>query len=328
MQAFRGNFFAASLFTAYVLFESVFTGIIPAFENFITRREVHPDPLRRKISLIADTACTLPAPPISIRRYCLGEKDTTEKILASYNDVFSDIVNGLLFNGMPVIDPDSLSDVIPYSMYKADGKIHEQERDVSKILKTAGNTENEIRIAFLGFEHQTRYDKDMPLRVISYDGAAYRAELSSKERYPVITIVLYFGNTHWQSNRTLHEAVGVPDNLRPYVNDYKVNLYEIAFMSDEEISRFHSDFRIIADFIAHKRADPDYVSTDRTAFVHTDEVLKLMSLLTDDDRYELTLNLEGGKPKNMCEMLDRVEARGVEKGRAEAELRAWLKAKT
>ena len=69
--------------------------------------------------------------------------------------------------------------------------------------------------------------------------------------------------------------------------------------------------------MAHKRADPDYVSTDRTAFVHTDEVLKLMSLLTDDDRYELTLNSEGGKPKNMCEMLDRVEARGMEKGRAE-----------
>ncbi len=42
-----------------------------------------------------------------------------------------------------------------------------------------------------------------------------------------------------------------------------------------------------------------------------------MSLLTDDDRYELTLNSEGGKPLNMCEMLDRVEARGVEKGRAE-----------
>ena len=88
-------------------------------------------------------------------------------------------------------------------------------------------------------------------------------------------------------------------------------------MSDEEISRFHSDFRIIADFIAHKRKDPDYVSTDKTAFVHIDEILKLMSLLTDDDRYELTLNSEGGKPKNMCEMLDRVEARGVEKGRAE-----------
>ena len=248
------------------------------------------------------------------RRYYLGEKDITEKTLASYNDVFSDIVNGLLFEGSPVVNPDALADVSPYSMYKVDGRIHEQERDVSKFLKTDGNTEHEIRIAFLGFEHQTQYDKDMPLRVIGYDGAAYRAELSAKERYPVITLVLYFGNTHWGSNRTLHEAIGVPDDLRPFVNDYKVNLFEIAFMNDAEISRFHSDFRIVADFMAHKRTDPDYVSTDKTAFVHTDEILKLMSLLTDDDRYELTLNLEGGKPKNMCEMLDRVEARGMEKG--------------
>ena len=165
------------------------------------------------------------------------------------------------------------------------------------------------------------------LRLISYDGASYRAELSLKERYPVITIVLYFGNTHWESNRTLHEAVSVPDALRPYVNDYKINLFEIAFMSDDEISRFHSDFRIIADFIAHKRADPDFVSTDRTAFVHTDEVLKLMSLLTGDDRYELTINSEGGKPKNMCEMLDRVEAKGEAKGitKGEEKLIALLK---
>jgi len=177
----------------------------------------------------------------------LGEKDITEKTLASYNDVFSDIVNGLLFEGRPVVNPDALADVSPYSMYKVDGRIHEQERDVSKFLKTGGNTEHEIRIAF-------------------------------------------------------------------FVNDYKVNLFEIAFMNDTEISRFHSDFRIVADFMAHKRTDPDYVSTDKTTFVHTDEILKLMSLLTDDDRYELTLNLEGGKPKNMCEMLDRVEAKGMEKG--------------
>ena len=229
----------------------------------------------------------------------MGEKDITEKTLVSYNDVFSDIVNGLLFEGRPVVKPDALSDAAPYSMYKADGKIHEheQERDVSKFLKTAGNTEQEIRIAFLGFEHQTRYDKDMPLRVIGYDGAAYRAELSAKERYPVITIVLYFGNTHWERNRTLHEAVDVPDDLKPYVNDYKVNLFEIAFMSDEEISRFRSDFRIIANFMAHKRADPDYISTDKTEFVHTDEILKLMSLLTGDSRYKITLSAEGGKPK-------------------------------
>ena len=70
MQAFRGDVFAASLFTAYVLFEPVFTGIVPAFKNFITCREACPDPLRI-ISFDTESACTLPAPLISIRRYCL-----------------------------------------------------------------------------------------------------------------------------------------------------------------------------------------------------------------------------------------------------------------
>ena len=67
------------------------------------------------------------------------------------------------------------------------------------------------------------------------------------------------------------------------------------------------------------------MSTNKTEFVHTDEVLKLMSLLTDDDRYELTLSAEGGKPKNMCEMLDRVEARGVEKGMAKGRAEGMAK---
>ena len=67
------------------------------------------------------------------------------------------------------------------------------------------------------------------------------------------------------------------------------------------------------------------MSTNKTEFVHTDEVLKLMSLLTDDGRYELTLSAEGGKPKNMCEMLDRVEARGVEKGMAKGRAEGMAK---
>ena len=62
-----------------------------------------------------------------------GEKDLTEKILADYNDVFADIVNVLLFHGERRIDPDELQSTTVHSQYKAEtGKLHEQERDVSK----------------------------------------------------------------------------------------------------------------------------------------------------------------------------------------------------
>jgi hypothetical protein len=41
----------------------------------------------------------------------MGEKDITEKMLADYNDVFADIVNGLLFDGKNVVDENGLVNV-------------------------------------------------------------------------------------------------------------------------------------------------------------------------------------------------------------------------
>ena len=102
----------------------------------------------------------------------MAQKDTSEKILESYNDVFSDIVNVLLFNGKQVLSADELEDQAPRSYYKADGKIREIERDVAKRWKN-GN----IRVACIGFENQTASDPNMPLRVMGYDGAEYRAQM-------------------------------------------------------------------------------------------------------------------------------------------------------
>ena len=41
---------------------------------------------------------------------------------------------------------------------------------------------------------------------------------------------------------------------------------------------------------------------------------KLMSVLTQDQRFVEPLAVEGDRPKDMCELLDRVEAKGIKKG--------------
>ncbi len=105
--------------------------------------------------------------------------------------------------------------------------------------------------------------------------------------------------------------------LKPYVNDYKLNIFEIAHLPEEAINHFHSDFRIVVDYFVHKRTDPGYRPIDAERFRHTDELLKLMSVVTQDRRYEEVLLEEGGRPENMCELLDRVEAEAVAKGRQE-----------
>ena len=51
------------------------------------------------------------------------EKDITQKTLERYDDVFADIINVLLFNGERVVTEDSLTDVMPGSILKMDGRI-------------------------------------------------------------------------------------------------------------------------------------------------------------------------------------------------------------
>jgi len=248
--------------------------------------------------------------PTERQRDVVAEKDIAEKVLEAYNDVFADIVNGLLFQGREVIYAEDLEDHGTHSHYKADGKLREQERDVAKKWK-----KGKIKIAFIGFENQTGIDNDMPFRVIGYDGAEYRAQLNGKERYPVITLVLYFGSRkHWKKPRSLFEQLEIPEEFKPYVNDYKINVFEIAYLTPEQVKLFKSDFRIIADYFVQKRKNEKY-TPDPQELNHIQETLQMLSILSGDHRFEEVYNesMERGS-HNMCEMLDRMINQGRMEG--------------
>ena len=188
----------------------------------------------------------------------MAEKDVTEKLLEDYNDVFADIVNVLLFGGKRIIQPDELSSRKPRSAYKADGRLRELERDVMKEW-----VQNHIRIACLGLENQTNPDPYMALRTMGYDGQEYSTQLKDLKRgqkpAPVVTLVLYFGyKNRWNAPKTLIEALNVPEMFRPYVTDAKINLFEIAWLSREQVNLFQSDFRVVADYFVQMRENRDY----------------------------------------------------------------------
>ena len=248
----------------------------------------------------------------------MPQKDSSEKILESYNDVFSDIVNVLLFQGRQVLAPDELEDQAPRAYYKADGRLHEIERDVAKRWKN-GN----IRVACIGFENQTAADPNMPLRVIGYDGAEYRAQLLAENGsfYPVVTLVLYFGHEKpWSGPLSLKERLDIPQEFEPYVNDYKINLFQIAYLTHEQVELFRSDFRVVADYFVQKREKGDYVPSSQE-LTHVQETLQLLSIMTQDNRFEEAYNTSTddrkGGPHNMCDVLDKVENRGKAEGKME-----------
>ena len=247
----------------------------------------------------------------------MAEKDITEKNLEALNDVFADIVNVLLFKGEQVINEKDLEADTTKSMFKADGKIHEQERDVSKFWKNG-----EIRISILGIENQTAQDSDMPLRVISYDGASYKQQLldkNQKKRYPVATLVLYFGTEEkWSKAKHLYDCFEVPEKLKPFLNDYKINVFNIAFLSPKTIAMFKSDFKIIAEYFKAKRLNQKYKGS-KEKLKHANETLKMFSALTGDDSFEKVYN-EGNFKKGgitMCDVVERIRNDGRTEGRIE-----------
>lgn len=251
----------------------------------------------------------------------MGEKDKAEKILEAYNDVFADIVNVLLFDGEEVVKEEDLVDAAPRSAYKSDGKVRDIERDVVKRWK-----KQNIRIACIGLENQTGEDRDMPLRVIGYDGAEYRAELDVSERYPVITLVLYFGHKkHWTAPRCLTECFDVPERLRQYVSDYRINVMEIAYLTPETVKKFKSDFGIVADYFVQMRINNDYKAST-TVMKHVREILQLLAVLTKDHRFEDVANgHREGVVVTMCEFLDRVIGEGEARGRSEGRFMSAVK---
>ena len=135
-----------------------------------------------------------------------------------------------------------------------------------------------------------------------------------KERYPVVTMVLYFGTKRWNSNKSLYARLRISDEWKPYVQDYRINVFEIAYLTPEQVAMFKSDFRIVADYFVQTRMNEDYIPSQET-ITHVDEMLKLMSVLTDDSRFEeAQQSLPKGGAAKMCDVLDKVEARGMAKG--------------
>ena len=58
-------------------------------------------------------------------------------------------------------------------------------------------------------------------------------------------------------------------------------------LTEEQISRFRSDFKIVANFFVQKRKNKDYIPDDPTEIKHIDEVLKLLQVMTGDEHYKL-----------------------------------------
>ncbi len=115
----------------------------------------------------------------------------------------------------------------------------------------------------------------------------------------------------------------MPDELKPYVTDVKVNLFEVAYLTWDQVNQFQSDFREVARYFVQMRESGDYHPSD-DELAHIESVLQLLNVMDKDHRFESAVNERlGGKKgvRKMSEWLSRVidenQAIGRAEGRAE-----------
>ena len=80
------------------------------------------------------------------------------------------------------------------------------------------------------------------------------------------------------------------------------------------VSCFRSDFKVVANFFVQKRKHKDYIPADPTEIKHVDEVLKLLQVMTGDERYQTIFQKEKGV-HSMCDVAERLEKMGMEIGK-------------
>ena len=66
----------------------------------------------------------------------------------------------------------------------------------------------------------------------------------------------------------------IPEGLEGYINDYEMKVFEIAWLTEAEISRFHSDFKVVANFFVQKRKNRDYIPDDPTEIKRYRDVVR------------------------------------------------------
>ena len=144
-----------------------------------------------------------------------------------------------------------------------------------------------------------------------------------------MTLVLYFGHEKpWSGPLSLKERLNVPKEFEPYVNDYKINLFQIAYLTREQVELFQSDFKVVADYFVQKRENGDYVPSSQD-LTHVQETLQLLSIMTNDHRFEDAYNTSTddrkGGPRNMVKkLLDQNRIDDVKRASEDEKSRAEL----
>lgn len=204
----------------------------------------------------------------------MGKKDAAVKNWLSDKLRFTDLFNGVCFNGAQIIKPEKLVEL--------NGESKLVFRDKTGLLKSLQRYRDKVMLwngiilrLVLAVELQDKVHYGMPVRNMIMDGLSYTEQMreiwsgipeeekkeligsddyfsqfgKEDKLYPVITLVFYWGDD-WDGNMDLYDMfdledvkndVNIMDTLKKYVPNYRINLVHPA--RTEDLSVFKTDLQ-------------------------------------------------------------------------------------
>ena len=224
----------------------------------------------------------------------MGTKDILSKEYFSNPVFFADAFNYLVYDGEPIIQPESLHPVdaseilLPYGKEGARLPI-ERLRDLMRMW--AAMEDGETVYILFGSEFQTRIHYAMPVRDMTYTGINYSAQADEARRsykkdkgaittegdevrikltreeflsgfrktdklIPIVSAVIYLGADKWDAPITLHEMLNTKnERILKHIPNYFINLFSPADFRDEDFQKFNTDLGFAMDAIRRTNAD-------------------------------------------------------------------------
>ena len=245
----------------------------------------------------------------------MGQKDLTGKNFLLFPDVYADTLNALAYAGREVVHAEDLLPAPTESLYHVEqGKLTDQFSDAAMHEMRDGI----VHVLYI-MENEVQSKPKTILRKVGYEGALYRRQYDERQIYPIVSLILYWGSASWNQPVSLKELFREADldkGTWKHITNAKLCVYEMTHLSKQVRNRFQSDMRIVVDYLAEGH---DYKPSAQK-IAHPEALLLMLKALTGDKRYlkilkSLTAEEKKEGEVSMCELLDKYENRGIEKGR-------------
>ena len=134
-----------------------------------------------------------------------------------------------------------------------------------------------------------------------------------------------------EDKQYLKDHLKIPAGLEACVPDYTVQVFDIAYLSDELVGKFHSDFRIVAEyFVGNRKVKEGLIRQIQFSDIemkHFSEVMDLLRAVTNSHVFtdiKLVADAEGGVKGMWKTYFDHLLDQGIAEGRAEGKAETSL----